>query len=85
MTTSQLLDAATLMLVGSAELSPEDFDARLASFVEESADKLAKLLAECRQASLYPGWHPTNTWWQFSSTGTSRRDRRLPWWRCPRW
>lgn len=56
-TTRELIYAADLLVTTSWEMTPEDFDTRLAAFVEESTDKLAALravhkAAEARAAGL---------------------------------
>ena len=44
-TTSDLLHIAHLFLAHSGEMEPDDFEAALASFIEESGDKLGALRA----------------------------------------
>lgn len=46
--TLELIAAADLLIATSWETSPEDFDARLAAFVAESADTLAALRVICK-------------------------------------
>jgi len=49
-TTAQLIHAAALMVETSWEMTPEEFDERLAAFVAESTDKIAALRAVCKAA-----------------------------------
>jgi hypothetical protein len=57
MTTVQLLDAATLLLVSSWDMEPAEFDERLAAFLAESADKLAAMRAVVRAAQAQGAAH----------------------------
>lgn len=50
MTTSELIHAAALMVETSWEMTPEEFEERLAAFVAESSDKIAALRAVCKAA-----------------------------------
>ena len=50
MTTSELIHAAAMMVETSWEMTPEEFEERLAAFVAESTDKIAALRAVCKAA-----------------------------------
>ena len=55
--TVQLLDAASLLLASSWDMEPADFEARLESFLDESADRLAALRAVHLAAEAQAGAH----------------------------
>lgn len=56
-TTQELIDRAFALISTSYEYTPEDFDALLASFVEESGDKLAALRAVAKAADATAATH----------------------------
>jgi len=50
MTTAQLIHAAAMLVETSADFTADEFAERLASFIEESTDKIAALRAVCKAA-----------------------------------
>ena len=50
MTTNELIHAAALLIETSWEMEPDEFDARLASFLDESEDKIKALRCVCKAA-----------------------------------
>jgi hypothetical protein len=56
-TTYDLLGAANLLLATSADMTADEFDARLAAFIDESADKMAALRAVAKAAAATEAMH----------------------------